>query len=384
VPTLGWILETVEDRFYERGDGTWQLSPPKHVCPICGDDFDDAVAVTWHVNDAHPLERPMLLFAGTSLPSSVIYSVPLDPSAFAFANTTTIRATCNGRIVDPASPENIVERLASERRAVFQIELENSRAEDAAKVSASYTVMTAIPDVSELEAVEELFAQHLVRDRLTTSDVREFADVAARFGSADRYSHGLAQYAYAILAKEGDPATGSTLSPDQAQIRMQQALAELAPHQTRPTARAVCAVARLNINDVRGTYPSGGNPTLDGAFQLLRALASDGVGPPEVPLGAESLPPICPIDRDTHLVLRAFDDLYRRSIDPEAVQGAEYIARAKDATLSAYDRTKLHVMLAFCLLERDETTAAERHLNELAHDAMFGRWATRALESATP
>src|SRR5690349_21165391 len=152
MPTIGWIMETAQDRLDELAAGTLQITPARARCPICNEEFDDDIAVSWHLNDVHPLERPMMLVAGAPLPSSAMYAVPLDPSTFSFANTTAIRATCNGEVLAPVSPDDLVSRLTSEKRAVFQIELENSRAEDAANVRASYTVMTAIPDPAELEA----------------------------------------------------------------------------------------------------------------------------------------------------------------------------------------------------------------------------------------
>src|SRR5262245_3084008 len=114
MPTLGWILETAEDRFYERGGDEIAREPAKLPCPICGATFDDALGVSWHVNEAHPLERPMLLVEGAPTPAKAIYSVPLDPLAIACVNTTAIRATCNGRVLPAANPQEVATRIASE------------------------------------------------------------------------------------------------------------------------------------------------------------------------------------------------------------------------------------------------------------------------------
>ena len=212
--------------------------------------------------------RCSLLVAQLS-PPAPFYSVQPDPAMIAFANTTTIRATCNGRAINAAAPEDLAARLGSERRAVFQIELENNRAQDQAKVAASYTILTAVPEEADLAAVDRLFAQHLAVDAPTVSDVRVFADAAGRYSSADRYTNGLAEYVLAILAKEGQRSCGATLPFEAFQMKMQRALAELVPHQARPFPQAVCATARLNINDVRRGYPTIGNPTLDGILRLL-------------------------------------------------------------------------------------------------------------------
>jgi hypothetical protein len=381
MPTLSWILETAEERFYERGGEEATSSSVDVACPICGRPFNTVEEVSWHVNEAHPLERPILMMDGAAAPSRLVCSTPFGQDAIAFTNTTTIRASCNGRVLDPSGPEEVAMRLSSEPRAIFQIELENARAEDAANVAASYTVSTAIPDEADLTAVERLFLQHLVVEQPSPADVRTFADAAAPYSSADRYTDGLAQYVYAILAKEGGH--GTSLPFDAFQVKIQQALSELSPHEARPIPQAVCAAARLNINDVRRSHPPSGNRSLDGLLTLLHGIAAGEMRvelPPDT--AGEALAPICPIDRDTHLVLRAFDDLYRRQLNPDDAVLAEYAARAADATLSAFDRTKLHVMLAFRQLTDGAPETAERHLDELVHDAIFGRWATLRLDAA--
>src|SRR5262249_43391396 len=155
---------------------TFDHDPPEVECPVCDATFSDGVAVSWHVNDVHPLERPIMLLDGAAIPSRTVYAVALDGGAISFANTTAIRATINGQTLVDATVDNVAARLAQERRAVFQIEIENNRAEDEAKVAALYTVITAIPDEAELEAVDQLFLHHLAIESPTHSDVRAFAD----------------------------------------------------------------------------------------------------------------------------------------------------------------------------------------------------------------
>jgi hypothetical protein len=380
VPTLSWILETAEDRFYERGGDGKPRQPPSVQCPICGVEFGDAMAASWHVSEAHPLERPLLLVAGHAAPSRAVYAVPLDSSTVVCANTTGMRATVNGLPI-ASDPAALAAALGSEHRAVFHIELENSRAADEANVRATYAIVTAVPDELDLEAVDRLFAQHLAVDRPTLSDVREFADAASSYTSADRYADGLVEYVLAILAKERNPATGATLPFEAFQVKLQRALAELGPHRSRPIPAAVCATAELNLNDVRAAEATAGEPVLDGALLLFRAIANGDASIPAPPTQAHGVrAPVCPIDRDTYIVLRAYEDLYLRASEPDEVALREYAARAEDSTLSAFDRTKLRVMVAARLLSAGERAAAVPHFDALVHDPLFGRWAQNALE----
>jgi hypothetical protein len=381
MPTLNWILETAEERFYERGGDEIERSPSRLPCPMCDIEFADPVALSWHVSDAHPLERPLLLVDGNPAPSSAVYSRPLDPTAILCANTTSIRVTCNGQALADPRPSDLAARLASERQAVFQIELENSRAEDDAKIKASYAISTSVPDPQELEAVDRLFADHLVVENPTLSEIRTFADAAARYSSADRYSDGLAAYVLGVLVKEGDAGGGATLPFDAFQAKMQRALAELAPHRDRPIAQAVCATVQLNVNDVREPIPLAGDPALVGTLTWLQRLANGDLATPDPSLlDGNSLIPVCPIDRDTHLVLRAYEDLRVRGVAPNSTTVREYAARAEDSTLSAFDRTKLHAMLAAHLLVAGDDSGADPHLNALIHDPVFGGWAQSNLD----
>jgi hypothetical protein len=309
--------------------------------------------------------------------------MPLEPTAVVCVNTTGVRATVNG-VPLVSDPAGLAAKLSSEGRAVFQIELENSRAADEAKVRAAYVVVTAVADQLELQAVDRLFAQHLAVDRPTLSDVREFADAASSYVTADRYADGLVEYVLAILAKERDPSSGVSLPFDAFQVKLQRALAELGPHRARPIPAAVCATAELNLNDVRGAEPATGAPALDGALILLRSIAND---EPEVVSPAADKPgisaPVCPIDRDTHLVLRAYEELHLGGKEPDPVALREYAGRAEDAALSAFDRTKLRVFVAARLLAEGEHDAAIPHLNAVLHDPLFGRWAHDVLAEAT-
>jgi len=58
MPTFGFIVETAEERFYERGDSD---RPPVLLrCPICATEVEDQFVLAMHTGDAHPITAPRL------------------------------------------------------------------------------------------------------------------------------------------------------------------------------------------------------------------------------------------------------------------------------------------------------------------------------------
>jgi hypothetical protein len=87
--------------------------------------------------------------------------------------------------------------------------------------------------------------------------------------------------------------------------------------------------------------------------------------------------PLCPIDRDTHLVLTAYELLIANGGGGPRVE--ELDGRADDGTLSPQDRTKLRVLMSIAAIRSGRRRATARHLETLTHDAVFGAWAEREL-----
>ena len=382
MPTVIWIQEAAEDRFYE-GQG-FVLSPPRPLvfpCAICGDEFDESDLRSWHVSEAHPLARPMLFVRGVLAPTTVIVRKPLCDRDVTVDNCTSVRAVRDGVIVEGVSPEGIGDLVVSTGAGRWSLELENRRAQDAADVVARYEIEVAIPMPAELEAVDRAFVSRLAVDQPTTRDIESFANDVARLASAREYAGCLADYVQGVLAKEGSGAGGSTLPFDAFQAKFNRALAGLSEHIARPVAAAVVAAARLNLNDLESPVVTSGDPLLDGCSSALQEIATQSLqhadwASPEHALGA----PLCPIDRDTHYVLAAFARLFGNESGSRHPQMEE---RVESGMLSSFDRAKLRALLAASLLRAGALAAARRHLEVLTHDAVFGPWALDRLGGRT-
>src|SRR4051794_40119123 len=104
MPTVGWIQETAEERFFERGDDAAPRLPETFPCPICGAEFETVLACSWHVNDRHPLERTLLFIRGLPAPATVVVRSPLRPHELSFENCHVIRARRNGASLGQVDP----------------------------------------------------------------------------------------------------------------------------------------------------------------------------------------------------------------------------------------------------------------------------------------
>ncbi len=377
MPTVGWIQETVDDRFYEGREHIAAPRPPVFPCVICGAEFDSTDERSWHVNEVHPLARPMLVVRGLPAPALSIVRIPIGRNDLFVENATDVRVLIDGKPVDGLVPAGLGALVATERAARFTIELENERAEDSADVVARYEIDVAIPDPRDLEAVDQAFVGRLAIDRPSTKQIDDFASDVASFTSARAYAGALADYVHGVLAKDGSESGGTTLPFEAFQSKFARALAELSDHVDRPVAAAVVGVAKLNLNDVKGEPPKTGDPRLDGSLRVLSA-ASRLETVVVKPAGEGATVPLCPVDRATDVVLNAYEEL----LDPGDASTSNAAERAEDPTLSPQDRAKLRVFRVIGATGAGRRDLAAPDLEALRHDAVFGRWAEHELERA--
>jgi hypothetical protein len=89
MPTYGYIHDTVEDRFYERGGDT-PRAPLVLLCPVCGEQVQDQRALAAHLGSAHPLDAPRLLIDGAVVVGERVLHRHLAPDAVEIANTNEL------------------------------------------------------------------------------------------------------------------------------------------------------------------------------------------------------------------------------------------------------------------------------------------------------
>src|SRR3954468_10346619 len=134
MPTYGYIHETVEDRFYERGGGTTRV-PRVLLCPVCGAEVPDQSSLAVHVGSAHPLDAPRLLIAGAVVVGERVLHRHLDPDAVQITNANELLVSENGQPSQPWSVVALRETLAEADSVILDVILKNRRTgDDAAAV----------------------------------------------------------------------------------------------------------------------------------------------------------------------------------------------------------------------------------------------------------
>lgn len=381
MPTTTWIQETVEDRYWESQGDYGVVTPPPvtYPCVVCGQEFDSADARSWHASEAHPIARPTLYVADHAAPAELLVRVPVSASLFSAGSCTSVHVLVDAERINDVGPVELGQLIAGRRSGHLQIELENRRAADSADVRARYTIRIAIPDNEELAQVDQAFVRRLAIDQLSTRDVEMFASEIEPFRSARDYAGALADYVHGVLLKEASEHGGTTLPFGAFHTKFSRALSELAEHVSRPVAASVVAVARLNLNDLATPLPHTGDPSLDGCLRTLSEVATVSSQSPvsDRRLGVADVP-LCPIDRDTHLVLATHDALAAEGTTDSRL--AEVGSRADDPRLSPQDRVKLRTLVAVSALRLGRADLAQPHLEILAHDGVFGHWAELSLE----
>src|SRR4051794_19512979 len=383
MPTYGWIRETVEDRFHERGGENLVPALPRYACPVCLHEFLDADERLWHIGTAHPIERPVLVVGSELCPSivNIRSSVPVDQ--IRTTNCTSAFLSRNGSAEKPIEPDQLGFIIASDHDAEFRLRLLNERAEDEAKIVARYRIKLALANREELTEVDRLFVKRVAVDDLSMRDIATFAQEAARYGSARFYTDALVAYATGVLIKEGTDLGGATLPFSEFQGKFMHALGELRLLAARPITSAVIACIALNLNDLASARQTSGIVLLDESLAFFgRLVRRHGV---RFPADLEVEParlPICSVDRDTHDLLTDFAVLSRSSRDRTLT--GKVAERAADGTLSTFDRAKVAALAAARHLADEEVAEARRVLVMLGNDPVFGDWADSEIERIGP
>lgn len=382
MPTLTWIQETAEDRFYEaQAGGSGGPAPPfVYPCVICGREFDSQDKRSWHATEAHPMNRPTLYLGDRAAPSELVIRTVLEPAELRVESCTAARVAVDGSAFDDVDQGALGSLVAGLRSNHVAIQLENHRAVDEADVRATYAVRVAIPSEDELAEVDRAFVRHLAIDRPSTREVEAFASQVEPLASVRSYAGGLADYVHGVLVKEGSDFGGATLPFEAFEAKFTRALVELADHASRPVAASVVAATRLNLNELVSPVPESGDVRFDGCVRTLRRLVAS--GSTAVDRGERAgiaTVALCPIDRDTYTIVGAHELLERVGLD--AVRTEELEDRADDASLSPQDRSKLRALVANAFVQAGKPESARRHLEVLSHDGVFGEWATGELEA---
>lgn len=378
MPTVGWIRETIEDRYWESVGGGLQVAgPASFECPFCSSVFEASGARDEHVSLTHPIDLPVLFLNGRLAPSRLSIRTTAAARSVTFANCTGISAEKDGLRTAWHSVRQFVSDVAKQRRAFYELLLENKRSRDSARSTARYSVQVAVPSDASLNAIDKQFVRYLAVDDLNTTAIARFADKTSINSEGEDYADGLSSYALGVLTK--DQAGGVTLPFERFKEKFSQALAVLADYD-RPVARAVCVCARFNLNDFDRPHSSSGIDTLDAAVEFFTAMRTRQKIRANVPPmeGKGQQLSLCPIDRVTDEVLHTFALFRRHNLSKLFLE--DLGTRIDSGTMSDYDRVKLRTIFAALCLRDGYATIAVNELRALQYDETVGAWAREQFE----
>src|SRR5437762_1595080 len=118
MPTLNHIWEEALDRHHEGRDEQVARPSKEAACPLCDAVLSEAIELSWHLNEAHPLERPVLIVRGTAAPRHTMITRSLDPTDIELANTTHVQVHQNGQHVRSMAWEDVPRMISESRRGI--------------------------------------------------------------------------------------------------------------------------------------------------------------------------------------------------------------------------------------------------------------------------
>lgn len=385
MPTVGWIQETAEDRYWEsRGLSLpLNLEPPIHSCPYCKSTFKSSTEYARHISINHPIERPILLLRGSISPSEHTVRAEIASTDISLINTTEIHLSINGSQFETCKLSQLKQAICQSANSYFRITLENQQGIARTPVRSEYTLRVIIASPQQLEEVDRAFISHLARDDVRMSDVRRFADACANLKDAKDYTTALACYVTGILIKDRDSSTSLPFA--EYKDKLQQAFSTIKDYD-RLVARIVCALVRLNLNDFQGQFLPSGDPFLDVANQLFTTVAINPIfqtPTDNINFDNKLVRPICPIDNESHGIIKDCVRLLSTAPDESFIQ--HLMEKATYRKMSEYDVVKAQV-LAVIATRIVAASTKPAILEELAYDPIFGTWASNILlnQAKTP
>ncbi|MEW9305463.1 hypothetical protein [Labrys neptuniae] len=318
----------------------------------------------------------MLLLGGKEPSGRAIVRVPIDQCQIVIANATAVKISIDGQDLQSSLPDTALKRIAETRQAETSLILLNDTQPNAQPILTYYTISFRIADTSELNHVDDVFAELLVSSSITRGTIDRFLADARTQGPGSDYASGLADYCLGVLLKER-PETESLTTPFSRYRGLYGSALEVLTDFDRPLARLITEVARFALNDFSGADRQTGYWELD----LARALLSDPkrTSMPSLEDSARRRP-ICPIDHGTARILDLAARMARET-RWSPILDDECRKVASSAVLDATDREKALAIWAAAALRAGSSRSAVEPLTQIAAVYPFNGWAEQSLEN---
>jgi len=337
------------------------LQPIVYECPRCSAHFDSAQARRDHFFTVHPYRKPELLLHGQLLGNSeTVIHEPVQATDWLLGSCH--RASLNGRMM---APDELFQALAECRQGFHVLELSNQDSTE------RFELRFCIPELAELQRLEDIFNTLFLDNELSVDDVRRFAEACKSLKTAGEYLEGICQYLYGVLAK--DQRGGTQLSHAQYKERFNRAL-EALRNVDRPLARTIRGIINFSFNSFVQAASQADAPALAAAASLFAGWAGKPVR--RWAVAQQEAQARLPVDHATDRVLSWMalsDKRQERELDELQQVSASPIWTAED-------RTKALVLWLEWGRTCRSTDELRRMARRLLNDAIFAGYAEQVLE----
>jgi hypothetical protein len=348
MPTVGWIQETGQDRFWETGsEPNSSPLPTTYPCRYCAKVFDSIAAREQHELE-HPFLNPTLFYRNRELGSSqLLITALVQPGDIDARNIS--RMLLNGCPLD--SVVELTEALQASSKGFFNISYANEALEKTLKIE------LCVADEQQLSEVDHSFKMHFSKGSISDQMLASFHDSVRHCETVEGYINGLVRYLHGLKAKEHHSEITSFEAFD---MRFNQAVDSLKNYNTA-LALAIRAVIRFNRNDFNLMRFTSGVPDLDSATAFFRG-ADLAITTPQSPDAQ------LPVDQATEFILKTLLPAYAAAGLSDLEQMISLLSKRY---LSLQDTSKLNY-LCFCkavdVLDHEAITKYHR---KLRYDDVF-------------
>jgi len=341
------------------------LQPIVYECPRCSARFDSVQARREHFFAAHPYRKPELLLRGQPLGKGVTtIHAPLQAADWLLGSCEWI--VLNGQAM---TADALFQTLAECRQGFHVLELGNQDATE------RFELRFCIPELAELQRLEDVFATLFIDNALNVDDIRRFAEACTSLKTASEYLEGVCQYLYGVLAK--DQRGDTQLDHAQYKERFNRAL-EALRHVDRPMARTMRGIINFSLNSFAQAASQPDAPAL--AVAATRFAGWAGRSAKGCVVAPQKAQARLPIDHATDRILS-----WMALPEKRQAQALDDLQQAIASPLwTAEDRAKVAVLWlewgSACRSPDEPRRMARRLLN----DAIFAGYAERMLERMNP
>lgn len=337
--------------------------PPEFPCEHCGVVFPSVDDLNVHRFDGHVARRARLFLRGRECGRSKTSVIaPTAPTDWVFDNVISIRV--NG----VAMSERAAATMLCSATGPVTVGLRSQH------TAQDFEFSFEVAREDDLNAVDAALNDLILRRSLSIASIQSFLERCGELKTSARYSHGLANYFYGVLARERSPE--SSLWQESQSIatyrsRFDDAVNALSALD-RSAAEAVCGLVGFHYNHFDIAMRRSSSPRVARVSRRLASIIA-GVSPDDQCVHLSS-------DEDRSLDRTLSDAETERiltlcaiPLDGSALQVLEEIeAELLDA--DPLDQLKLHLIAGEHYLAAGQAREALRHADKLRHSAAAAKW----------